>query len=504
MEHQESLTAHSVCVTRNWLKEGAFHLKFMHFLNPDSVEFDTLASRNPYVSYPPGTFIPVFLFVKISHAHDLIRLYETYNLLNHLVISLVLFLMMFMVVSYFKKTSIVNVLFSVIPSLIYLFTPPTLYWHQNVFFADQAVMMLFVLFAYLELRRFIYGKLSWPLEAFSVGLVFLGTLTDWLFVFVVFVAVILRIFFSIRPRDFRRILSGIMDLILPAVSAVVLFLYQIISTDSLPILISKFKARTGLEGVRTSFFISHFYHFCIDGYGYVLCLSTVISVLALLFYYYGVKPGKGERKDGLDIATAYIYLVYLTIAPCLLQVCVLREHSTIFDFSALKWAFPMSLIPFGIFPVVFIDKASSLRHHLLIKKIFVIICTLLVGIGVFYRTSVRYRSFFRVGNDYAQRIGELVRRNACYNDICLSFNFEIRDFPPQCLAYSAKRVYFVKDIAEAKDVVSRFTKKGARGKIFIDALDWNRFKDDMGRNCSNIHRDSDYYICEIDKDKINK
>jgi hypothetical protein len=217
--HHEWVTAHSVCVTNNWLKEGALNLRFLQVIDPDSVEFDTLLKRRIYVSYPAGAFIPVFLIAKIFNIKDLIVLYQSYNLLNHLLIAIILFLLMFEILNHFARFNRLNIIFALGPSLVYLFTPPTLYWHQNVFFADEAVMIFFVAFVYLEIRRFLYGRHSLANKLVFYTIVFLGTLTDWLFLFIVFIAIILRWLFS--PAALR--FSPIRDSIIPPSFAIAIF-----------------------------------------------------------------------------------------------------------------------------------------------------------------------------------------------------------------------------------------------------------------------------------------
>ena len=547
--HDWWMTAHSVCVTKNWLKEGAFNLRFMHILNPASVEFDTILSRTPYVSYPPGALIPVFLFAKIFHPKDLILVYESYNLLSHCIIAIFLFLLMFMIIDYYKEVSGTNVFFSIVPSLIYLFTPPTLYWHQNEFFTDQAVMILFVLFIYFEMKRFLYGDLKLPANLLFIGIVFLGTLTDWLFVFIIIVAAALRIFFDDKPRNLWNCVLNTLNLTIPAVSAIALFLYQIVPLGLLPDLITVFDRRhlAGPDGVVTNFWMQHFVKFVIGGYGYILCVATTLCSIFLLFYFIFIMFKKRE-DDNKGMVKTYVRLVFLIGLPCLLQVYVFKQHSIVHAFSALKWALPLSLIPFGIFPVIFIRLMRPHQHHKFIISVFVILCVILLALGVFYRTSVLYRRFFGGVNDYDKKLGELVKRNVQYRDICFSFDFDIPEVPPQRLAYSEKRVYLIKlvkrnaqnkdirqyrdirfsfnfdipefpsphldyhkkrvylirDVSEIEGMLSRFVEKGARGKIFVHKVTWDRLGRDIEKICPVVYKDSDYYVCEIDKNRIGK
>jgi len=502
--HHEWLTAHSVCVTKNWIKEGAINLRFMHILNPASIEFGTLLSRDPYVSYPPGTFIPVFLLAKIFNIKDLITLYQAYNLFNHLIISLILFLIMFQTVCYFRDISIFLIFFSIIPSIIYLYTPPTLYWHQNVFFADQAVIMLFIVFVYLEMKHFLYGRLNKWNELFFVFIVFLGTLTEWLFIYIVFVAFTLRILFKLKPMGFKQVITSNLNLIIPTLLTIILFFYQIFSIGSFNMLFDKFLVRSGLEmreyPIVVNFLDQHFKVFGVRGYGKILCLSAAFCVLAFLFYYILIrlKVIRGNINDKmLDV---YLYLICLSILPCLLQVYTFQPHSIAHDFSALKWAVPLSLIPFGIMPIILSQLIKNHKYHNSISWVMSFVVLILL-IKVFNLTFTNYKNFFSEGSSYNKKIGELVKRNTTYNDICFSFDFEIPVFPPQRLAYSEKRVYRINNFIGAEIKVSQFAKRGAVGKIFISDKVWANLTEEEKKICSKIYKDEDYYICEMVKFK---
>ncbi|HTZ11248.1 MAG TPA: hypothetical protein VMD04_02565, partial [Candidatus Margulisiibacteriota bacterium] len=318
-------TAHSVCVTKNWIKEGAFNLRFMHVLNPASIEFDTLLSREPCVSYPPGTFIIVFLLAKILHIKDLIMLYQIYNLFNQLTISLLLFFIMFQIINYFGNINIFTIFFSIMPSITYLYLPPTLHWHQDGFFADQAVIMLFVIFIYLEMKYLLYGRLGAWSKLFFLSIVFLGMLTEWLFAFVVFVAFILRILFVPRVKGgLKNLIIMNLNLIIPALLALAFFIYQVIPMGLLSTLITHYRNRTagtGEDGVAINLFNQHFRRFGSWYYGKTLCLCAVASIIAFLLYYAFMRL-KAIRSNINKLLNKYMYLICLSVLPCLLQVYV--------------------------------------------------------------------------------------------------------------------------------------------------------------------------------------
>lgn len=498
--HHEWLTAHSVCVTNNWLKEGALHLRFMHVLNPSSIEFETLLDRKPYLSYPPGAFIPVYLIAKVINAKDLITLYQRYNIFNHFLISIILFLIMFLIIEFSENINRHAIFFSIIPSMIYLFTPPTLYWHQNVFFADQAVILLFVIFVYLEIKNFLSGQLNRWNKLLLFTVVFLGALTDWLFIFVVFVAFLLRVLFSDKTTRFKQIVSHFRSLIIPAILSISLFLYQIIPLGYFTKVVGIYRYRgfhaSGEDGTVTNFFQQHFVKFG-SGYGKILCLSTVLCFFALTIYYIFNKCRSWHNKSVI-VTVAYIYLIWLITLPCLFQVYFFQQHSIVHDFSALKWALPLSVIPFSVFPIIFIQEIKEYRYRKIITHGLYILWIILFLSGVIYKTATSYKAFFGKGSDYNKKIGEMVKRNVTYSDICFAFSFDIPVAPPQRLAYSGKRVYKIEIFSDAKNMLYKFNKKSAKGKIFVHEKEFHELKGILEKNCPKIYRDSDYYVCEMD------
>jgi hypothetical protein len=59
------LSASTVKFVNNWLKEGPIKLKFIMYEYPDSIEFNSLAERSAYISYPPGAIIPPYILAKL-------------------------------------------------------------------------------------------------------------------------------------------------------------------------------------------------------------------------------------------------------------------------------------------------------------------------------------------------------------------------------------------------------------------------------------------------------
>ncbi|MFC1576789.1 hypothetical protein ACFL3N_00430 [Candidatus Omnitrophota bacterium] len=509
---EDDLTAFSVIRTRNWLSSGALRSRFLLRRSPQSIEHDGLPAgeRDTYVSYPPGTYIPVFFIAKFFEIDDLITLYRIYNLFNHLIISLFIFLVMFQTIRYFRNIDPFTLFFSIAPSAIYLFNPMTMYYHQNVFGQDTAVMTPFVIFIYMEMRRFLFGRMNRLETMILAAIVFFGVLTDWLFVFIVFTAFVLRILSAPRPIDIRRLIAGQSELIIPALLAMGLFFYQVLYSGLFHELLYKFTIRTARVHHGRSIDLLYLYkgivrRFIMRGFGPVLLWTTVFSLIAFFLLYVFVKS-RAPRSDKARQLDAYAYLTCLSTLPCLLKLFFLQNHAVIHFFAALKFALPLSLIPFGIVPIALNQLSKNWRYRVLFNRAvffsFLIPLVLVFNFISRERLSMFYRGKMPYDLASVKKLGELIERNTAFNDICFSTDF---DLVPDARknryirAYSEKLVYGIDSLknSQTRDRIPYLFKKGAVVKIFVHENRWGKLKKRYEKACSNIYRDSDYYICEI-------
>lgn len=152
-EGHEWLTGSTLKFSENWYFEGPINLKFAMLENPRSVEFPNLSSRIPYTAYLPGAIVPIYVLGELLGQNPTPSLVMGYNLLNHFLVAFFLSLMLFFFFRQLKIDFLNSFLFSLIPLFIELLLPGPLYWFQNVFFADQAVILLFVLYIFLEIIK---------------------------------------------------------------------------------------------------------------------------------------------------------------------------------------------------------------------------------------------------------------------------------------------------------------------------------------------------------------
>ena len=274
-------------------------------------------------------------------------------------------------------------LFSIIPLLLELMLPGTLYWFQNVFFTDQAVILPFVLYVFLEvikdgirIETTKNSRILSYLNIFQNIVLFYGFLTDWLFIFIALTIYIKRlidgeIFFSRKMfwnKKIYHFLKGSLKYWFAPLLAVFLFVLQILNLGTVGQTVSKALFRTaisngGLEYHNNGLII--FLSYISNAYGLVaLALITTSLVFFLLMFIFLIF-GRFKSHKNLYKIKKTMYLFGMLQLPCIIQVIVFSNHSIYHDFSVLKFSIPLATIPFVLLPVmIFLLSNNSLNTKL--------------------------------------------------------------------------------------------------------------------------------------------
>lgn len=453
------LSGTTIKFSKNWYREGPLNLRFAMLENPASIEFPDISSREPYVNYMPGCVIPIYFSGVITGKEPNPSLLMNYNLLNHLLIAFLLSLLIFSFLRQIKIDFLNSFLFATIPLFLELLLPAPLYWHQNVFFADQAVILPFVLYIFLEVLQDGFKERYNKYFCIIQNLIlFYGFLTDWLFVFIALTVYLKRVFegkiqFNRNIGDFLK--QSFKFWVAPII-AVIIFLSQIYLLGTISSVISKFLYRTGISPEGSEIIhksLSLFKGHILLGYGEIgvnaLSFSLIILAIVLWFVY-------SERllKHNTDVKIKRIVaLISILLIPCILQVIMFSNHSVFHSFSVLKFSVPLATIPFVLAPIAlylilkshvnFHDIKFGLFKNLKIDFGLLVIFLVVVAAASFYIVNEHphYRELFPPNNENLTKIGNSIQKNTNYSDIIFSPNFKIPINPPQQLSYSMKRVY---------------------------------------------------------------
>jgi len=479
----------AVTFVANWIDETPSELYFGLFLNPPSIEFADLQSRESYASYPPGAFIPIYLQSFVTGERTTLTLVMRYNLLNHLLIAITLSLIALGILTRFGYGTLLIIVMAAVPGILHLFLPGPRFWYQNVFFTDQAVIFPLTLLVLLELlwdqgnrRRW----LSWCIWL----VIFYGVFTDWLFVFVALVLFVKRWVSEQRVESILKRAWKSAAVLLPVVVAVAAFVVQLLLIGSLGKMVSRFLMRAALskEGADliANIDIRSLYWYFRNGYrndGLIIFVLGAAVLISILVYYALRQKRRLQLRWEVRLLLTPASLFFF---PCVLYSLVFFNHALAHDFSMAKFAPFIVLVCFVILPLLIVeflrdffngrgvDRVNEASENdapgIDARVIRVLVALLVFTSAVYYFYNFYpYRDFMLrtyvppdslPGRDYAEFIG----RTTTYEDVVFSPDFEIPAGPMQLLALSRKRVYRVdssREIAafvEAKIAPERMTR----------------------------------------------
>jgi hypothetical protein len=484
IDHHEWLTGSTIKFAKNWYNEGPLNLKFAMLDNPKSVEFQNISFRALYTSYPPGTILPIYAASELLGQEPSPSIVMGYDLINHFFISFLLGLLIFLFLRKQLRFDVINsFLFSIIPVILELLLPGPLYWFQNVFFSDQAVILPFVLFIFFEevkdgikMDTTKNSRNLTVLNIFQNIVLFYGFLTDWLFVFIALTIYIKRlldgeIFFTKKMfwnRDLYHFITDSLKYWFSPIVAVSLFVLQVILIGGMTETISRALLRTSISNSGTITPLNELIRILghvTNNYGNVGKILIFVSLLFFMFMFIYLSFGGSKSHKNIFKIKKTIYLMGMLLVPCILQLIVFSNHSYIHEFSVLKLSIPLATIPFVLLPItifLFVEEYVNKKIKMYNRfKVHISLFLLIIFLISFSAASIytidehpHYKAMFPPINDSFVILGTSIEKNTGYNDIVFSPDFKIPENPPQLLSYSMKRVYLVNSTAEIENDVA--------------------------------------------------
>jgi len=456
------LSGSTVKFVNNWLKEGPLNLRFLMLEYPASIEFEGLTDRLPYISYPPGTILPPYLLAKLLHKSEInIHFIKQFLKMKYYLDTLLVCLVFWgLLTQYLKLTSRKwAAALSLLLSMSWMCLPIMLYYMRNIYFSDQCVITVVLLFILLEIyddhfrAKSIASKIVYFVCKLLIALY--GVLTDYYFLFVLFVAWLVKILPPFNRRSAITVKSTIQDslvYVLPVLAGLSLFAFQL---SVLPDIVSqvgakmKFRTFSSLDGSGNNPL-----RICLNfggNYGLVLTLFIIIFVSALFFVFIKSVKNRQVIDSGTWALLRICTIIY--IAP-VLQVLFLQNHSAVHEFSMIKFGLPVVLAL--LLSVYYLFHKADLLDSYLPMTIINGSKTLSLWLPVFYLTIILMSVAALFLTDtwaksryFTQHIGipedfemeYLIRDNYDYNDVYFSFTESIPANPPNSLAISNKVVH---------------------------------------------------------------
>ena len=367
LEHHNHLSATSVVFTNNWLDDGIINDHFAMIPNPESVEFETLEDRSFYDSYPPGCIIPLYILAQLSGTEEIsFDFVRGWDLFNQYAITILLAFLVYLIFLKLCSKPYIGFAAAIAPTAVNLFMPSPFYFFHSVYFSDQGVLLPFVLMIFLE---FIRADIKEPrfrrtLNIIQAVVIFAGTITDYLFLCVLIVVYIKRLVLKEIPyRPFTAWLKGSLKMAAPALLGIALFVLQIAVNGPVRIL-EMFLFRTGMEDSTgwTEHFSTVFWKdHIVNGFGAnadIIIKASLVTIIAMIAVCVIIKIFKKRENNNLKMILS---VAAILIVPCFMQIYLLKNHSAIHDFSALKFSLVMSVIPYVLIPAAVIEIVKLLK-----------------------------------------------------------------------------------------------------------------------------------------------
>jgi hypothetical protein len=420
----EWTTAHSQVILDNWLENGFWNERGLSIINPPSIEFPSLLSRQPYVSYPCGAQLPLFVLAKILGLPITFGFLQIWGLLWHGAIGL--FFIAGLLVLGAARPEPECSLGAFLPGFFWLGGRGLLATFPEQWFADMAVLLPFLLVVFTEVivaHALVGEHLRQWLARLLPVLVFWGMYTDWLFAPLCAVILLYRL---LRRQAGSAVWPAFAwQIMLPAAGAIAIFLLQlfwVLGTGFLSALLERFILRSTLD---TTEFTSNldmfwiFYGYVINYAGYPAIIGAALALLLLCVRHSIILP---PIKDCL----------FLLSVPSFVLLVIFRQHAAIHLFTALKFLLAIYLLIGCILPWA-IDFPSKQRVVVLLASL------LLLHEGFAYWSA----SDFTTTPGQEQQWEKAVRKTFGYHDVLFTFEatFETPAVPPMTIAISRKRIY---------------------------------------------------------------
>jgi hypothetical protein len=453
----EWLSYHTLISMRAFEQWGFWQLLGVSVVASKSYEWQDYDIRNLwkgdglYLSYPSLWLdIPYLIFKAVGWEVSIPNLHIYSLVVNRFLCSIIIFLL------YRELSKLILNKFSsqpdydakvTIPALIgtvaWLLNPSVLYWTQNVYFTDQAVVLPVCSIFWLTTKSdFKLHNLSGWQKALLFFLTLVATGYDWYAWTFLFCLLLVYFLISIDIAPIERI-KAVVPILSAWLLVAVSFLCQLIYfRDGIPQIIATLKERSFINESDNK--LENFWQ--VFGRHLLDCMPSRRSVIIIILLIVLAIGSLLWIIKNFGSWNLFVVLLLLLATP-LLHNLLLANHSYIHNFSAFKLSvgiiFCYSVIPFMVL-VVWLEKA---KFQLLLTSL---ISLMLFGIFVSPNLLLKF-SLYLSSTNFSEQFGNLVTAEIKDNQVPFSRTLYIPAFPPERLWYANRRIYdykYVKGVIE--------------------------------------------------------
>lgn len=484
------LSGSTIKFVNNWLLETPQKLHFVNFESPNSIEFNNLAERGPYISYPSGCTFFVYAAAKLLNKKTIgVSFLKHFQMLCFFLEVLLLGLFVFRFLTRIGlKSGVERIVIAVATATFWSWLPTNVWYLANVYFADQCVILFVMLFLLVEYECYCAAKKSNKivLNALKSFVVFAGILIDYYFWILTFVAFMLNIIRMNREkRSIKAMTIDSLWYIVPVILGLCVFAGQLVSiSDWRIILKNKFLFRAGImkSEYNTSQFIANGLKENFKnafGLSYLKLKWWILICLILILY---IVTKSDVQKSFL---TNNGLIIILGIVSPILQILFLKNHSAVHEFSQIKLGWIFAVLPVIVSSVCckIKDKNNqsisfgnfSLSYFFYYFIISLLCLTFITEVPF---SSRDFRNSRRHMESIDYHLAKILWDKTSYEDVCFSFNHSIPENPPQELSVSGKRVYKINFKNELNTKFPNLNSKAVK-ILIIDKKDSSGLNDEQ-------------------------
>jgi hypothetical protein len=472
--HHEYLTAHTLVSLRALDQWGIGQLlgasvlvpKSMEYLQADITIFDK--GDGVYLSYPSLWLVVPYIVFKIFAVPISVANLQIYHLIcDRLFSGLVIYFLFLEIIRLFEKIDFLQgwggKILAIIGTSAWMFIPAVLYWSQNVYFCDQAVLLpIYGLILLAVKQRFQFNNLSRSKQIIIFALSLCAAGFDWygwIFLLLLMLTIFLPLIFKNIGAAFRSIMPIVAAITVISIWFTAQLIYYKDGWHQITnIALERVGANLEFNLSQDIFVMSLYWHYYLPQYlkelwdaGKFSMPIFSISTFTLLIWLCWHSQAK----------VSFISTCFLILAAPLLQIVILKQHSTIHDFSAFKLALPTTFIiwivtPIAIFIlvqylIVYLSESLSISLSGLPWLAMITLGTLVVFTN--QNVSSEFVKFAASGEAFPREVGAIVQKHIAPDDLPISDSpmIFIGVVPPQPTWYANRFVYTTQGLTYLKD-----------------------------------------------------
>lgn len=486
------LTGHTLVSMRAFEDWGFWKVLGVSILIPKSYEFYDVditsftKEQGVYLSYPSLWLVLPYVVFKLLKVLQFnvsisVQFLETYHLIvNRLICGVVIYYLYLEIIKILAKNNLtpyIKRLLAFLGLIGWMFAPPALYWTQNSYLSDQAVLLPIYIIFLISLKC----KLRLEnLSKTSKLLLFIASLFAcsidwyaWVAVAIVMLLVLVEKLIWQNQRAFHLVkifvnyLNSIKFILSGLLISGFIFALQVVHYKyGFRMVLNIFLARSGggidetgapltLQGVLSRAAVHWLLYFppsvrSILISTVILDALLIVLLLGLLYYVYS----RSENKKLAIYSYILLFLVPTT------QIALLKNHSYQHNFSAFKMGLPLVfsiLVLPAIALIIFLKDALNFRKANTYTSIFIL--PLAIAIIAYGQTGI----IEFIGTNYKsyQDLGFIVSKYIAPNELLVSgqsaglINKELLLWePPQALWYTNRFIYYPRQLQELKQIAN--------------------------------------------------